>query len=70
MVEADFQARRRIFTHQLLCGSYPEVYGAVGYNEKRRQIEGITDSYLYRDLLAFNMIRKANKITDLLKLLS
>lgn len=70
MREADFQARQQIFTHQLLYGSYPEVCRAGGYQEKRRQIEEITDSYLYRDLLAFNMIRKANKITDLLKLLS
>jgi predicted AAA+ superfamily ATPase len=70
MGDADFQARRQIFTHQLIYGSYPEVYSAASYREKRRQIEEIADSYLYRDLLAFNMIRKSNKITDLLKLLS
>jgi predicted AAA+ superfamily ATPase len=70
MGEADHQARKQIFTHQLLYGSYPEVYTASSYQEKRLQLEEITDSYLYRDLLAFNMIRKANKITDLLKLLS
>jgi predicted AAA+ superfamily ATPase len=70
MGKADFQVKQQIFTHQLLYGSYPEVYNASSYQEKRRALEEIADSYLYRDLLAFNMIRKANKITDLLKLLS
>jgi predicted AAA+ superfamily ATPase len=55
---------------RLIFGSYPELEKIVDWDEKSEYLNGIVNDYLLRDILAFNNIRKANKILDLLRLIA
>jgi uncharacterized protein len=52
---------------RLIYGSYPDVVKVEAFDEKRDILNEIVDSYLYRDLLEFNEIKKSQKIIDILK---
>jgi len=52
---------------KLIYGSYPDVVKADSFSQKRDILNEIVDSYLYRDLLEFNEIKKSQKIIDILK---
>lgn len=50
----------------LIYGSYPNVFTAVGDEEKERILKLLADSYLYKDILSFNLVKDSSKIRELL----
>jgi predicted AAA+ superfamily ATPase len=50
----------------LIYGSYPAVYNSVTTNEKIKIISILTDNYLYKDLLSFELIKNNHKVRELL----
>lgn len=54
----------------LVYGSYPEVYLAENLKDKEKLLNEIVNSYLYKDVLELESIKKADKIFRLLKLLA
>jgi uncharacterized protein len=63
-----FLDENRLLHHRLLYGSYPEVVNAVG-NEKDI-LKQLSDSYLYKDILMWERIKKPEKIMKLLQALA
>ncbi len=57
-----------LIDHRLVYGYYPEVVTSPG-NEKE-VLRMLTDSYLYKDVLAFGGIKKSDKIIILLQALA
>lgn len=55
---------------RLIFGGYPELEVYDDWNEKADYLERIVSSYLLRDILEFEGIKKADKIMDLLRLLA
>lgn len=58
----------RMLPHRLLYGYYPEVVTHIG--EERTILKELTESYLYRDILALDSITKSDKLVMLLKALA
>jgi len=59
---------KRLLEHRMIYGYYPEVVTNPG-NEKEI-LKGLTDGYLYKDLLAIEYIKKPSIIEKLLKALA
>ncbi len=59
---------KRLLTHRLIFGYYPDVVLAKG-NEKE-VLNQLSDSYLYKDLLSWNQIKKSDKLVKLLQALA
>jgi len=59
---------RRLMPHRLVFGSYPEVVSNFG-NEKD-VLKELINSYLYKDILKWERIRKPDKIVKLLQALA
>lgn len=55
---------------RLIFGSYPELWQLESVKEKEEYLTEMVDSYLLKDVLSFEGIRKADKIYDLLRLIS
>lgn len=55
---------------RLLFGSYPELEQYPNRREKEAYLHEIINSYLLKDILVFEGIRKADKLTDLLRLIA
>lgn len=55
---------------RLIYGSYPELWQLSSQKEKQKYLQELVDSYLLKDILAYEGIRKADKILDLLRLLA
>jgi len=68
-LEAPYQTKSRLES-RLIYGAYPEVIITKDLALKRELLNSIADSYLYRDLLELNGIRKPRKIIDVLKMLA
>lgn len=60
----------RKLEERLVFGGYPELEVYEDWDRKADYLEGIVNSYLLRDILEFEGIRKADKIMDLLRLLA
>ena len=58
----------RMLPHRLVYGYYPEVVTHTG--EERTILKELTESYLYRDILALDSITKSDKLVMLLKALA
>ena len=54
----------------LIYGSYPETLTAANDAERREYLGTLRDSYLCRDILELDSIRRADKLSDLLRLLA
>lgn len=67
--EAPFQTEE-LLPQRLIYGGYPEVVTTTGFSDKRELLNQIVNGYLYKDLLAFEEIRKSQKVLDILKLLA
>lgn len=63
-----FLEERRMIPHRMVYGYYPEV--VCSPSEEVTVLKELTDSYLYRDLLALGEIRKSDLLIRLLKALS
>lgn len=59
-----FQEMKQL-ENRLLYGYYPEVVTTVG-NERLNILQLLTDSYLYKDILIWERIKKPEKIEILL----
>jgi predicted AAA+ superfamily ATPase len=53
---------------RLIYGTYPDV--VVNDGDKREILENLVSGYLYKDILAWNKIKKADKIVKLLQALA
>jgi predicted AAA+ superfamily ATPase len=65
LIETDARLEQR-----LIFGSYPELLHLATIDEKTDYIEGLVNSYLLKDILAYEGIKKADKIIDLLRLIA
>jgi len=59
---------KRLLPHRLVYGYYPDVVNNAG-NEKE-MLKHLSDSYLYKDILMWEQIKKPNKIIKLLQALA
>jgi predicted AAA+ superfamily ATPase len=55
---------------RLIFGSYPEVLGISSISEKQQYLRELVNTYLLKDILAFEDIRNPQKMKDLLTLLA
>jgi predicted AAA+ superfamily ATPase len=55
---------------RLVYGSYPELFQLNSYNEKSVYLQQLIQSYLLKDILAFEGIRQSDKIVRLLRLIA
>lgn len=59
---------KRMLPHRLIYGSYPEVINNMG--NEREVLKQLSDSYLYKDILMWEQIKKPDKIMKLLQALA
>jgi predicted AAA+ superfamily ATPase len=59
---------KRLLSHRLVFGYYPEVVSRAG--EEKEILRQISDSYLYKDILAWEQIKKSDKLITLLRALA
>jgi len=50
----------------LIYGLYPDVFGFDGHNSKVERLTTLSDSYLYTDVLKFNLVKDSKKVRELL----
>jgi predicted AAA+ superfamily ATPase len=58
--------RARILQDALIYGSYPEIFITAGAEDKITRIRHIAENYLYKDILAFDLVRGSKPLRDLL----
>jgi len=63
------QTRARI-DERLIYGSYPELMKYNSYSEKASYLKELVNSYLLKDILAYDGIRNSSKIISLLRLVA
>ena len=56
--------------HRLVYGCYPELYGLQSESEQKEYLTDIVDAYLLRDIFAFDGLKHAQKLHDLLRLIA
>lgn len=56
--------------HRLVYGNYPELLQLKDNAQKEEYLQEILSSYLLKDILAFENIRNADKIFDLLRMIA
>jgi predicted AAA+ superfamily ATPase len=56
--------------NSLIFGTYPEIFTTENFKDKKKLLEEIATSYLYKDVLELESIKKSEKINKLLKLLA
>ena len=59
---------KRLLAHRLVYGSYPDVVNNVG--DEKMVLSELADSYLYKDILMFDKIKKSDKLVKLLQALA
>lgn len=59
---------KRMLLHRLVYGSYPDVVSRVG--DERVILTELADSYLYKDILTFDKIKKSERLVKLLQALA
>ncbi|MBQ0130338.1 MAG: ATP-binding protein [bacterium] len=59
---------KRLLPQRLVYGYYPEVVSSEG--NERKILKYLTDSYLYKDILTFNKIKKSDALIKLLQALA
>ena len=61
-------SEKNLIPHRLIYGYYPDIVSSPG--EERRLLQELTDSYLYKDILALDKIKKSEQLTRLLRALA
>lgn len=56
---------QRLLKHRLIYGYYPEVVNNPG--EEKVVLRELTDSYLYKDIFSFGLVKKNDKLVKLLQ---
>lgn len=59
---------KRLLSHRLVYGAYPDVVMNEGYEKKI--LQEFSEDYLYKDILAFDKIKKSDKLVRLLRALA
>ncbi len=59
---------KRLLSNRLVYGSYPDV--VVDADDARITLNELADSYLYKDILMFDKIKKSDKLVKLLQALA
>jgi predicted AAA+ superfamily ATPase len=57
-----------LLPHRLIYGYYPDVVNSPGI--ERSLLQELSDSYLYKDILAFDKIKKSEQLTRLIRALA
>jgi hypothetical protein len=70
VVESSQFEAEKMLTDNLIYGSYPSVLLSPTYDIKEEKLREIVNSYLLKDILAFNLVKDSKTIRDLLKLLA
>jgi predicted AAA+ superfamily ATPase len=55
---------------RLILGSYPELLQYEGWDQKSKYLDRLVGSYLIRDILSFERLKKPDKIISLLRLIA
>ncbi len=63
-----FMEEKRLLSSRLVYGSYPDV--VVNAGEERLTLSELADSYLYKDILMFDKVKKSDKLVKLLQTLA
>ncbi|MCE7863721.1 MAG: ATP-binding protein [Bacteroidetes bacterium CHB5] len=66
----DALTRQRLLDEKLIFGCYPEVSNLRTTKQKQDYLRELTSAYLYKDILALENLRNADKIFNLLKLVA
>ena len=61
---------KRLLHHRLVYGYYPEVVQQQGVSDCVRTLKALTESYLYKDILAYEGMQKPQMLSKLLKALA
>ncbi|MCU0500973.1 MAG: ATP-binding protein [Anaerolineae bacterium] len=59
-----------LLEERLIFGSYPEIFAMSGAASRREYLQGLTASYLYRDILEIGGVRHSQKLRNLVRLLA
>lgn len=59
---------KRLLAHRMIYGSYPDVVNNAG--DERMILTELANSYLYKDILMFDKIKKSDKLVKLLQALA
>lgn len=59
---------KRLLPHRMLYGSYPDVLNHAG--EEQEVLAELADSYLYKDILQLDRIKKSDRLVKLLQALA
>jgi len=59
---------KNLVPHRLIYGYYPDIVNSPG--EERQLLQELSDSYLYKDILALDKIKKSEQLTRLLRALA
>lgn len=59
---------KRMLGHRLVYGSYPDVVTSSG--DERLVLSELADSYLYKDILMFDRVKKSDRLVKLLQALA
>lgn len=62
---AESPDRKTLLQDALAYGSYPEIAALAGADDKIARIRHIADNYLYKDILAFDLVRAHKSLRDL-----
>jgi len=54
------------FKNTLLYGSYPKIFNQIKTEDKIRELSLLTENYLYKDILTFDLVKNNKKIRELL----
>jgi predicted AAA+ superfamily ATPase len=68
-IENQAESRARL-DERLIFGSYPEVIGLNDTDARKENLHELVSSYLFKDILALEGIKKTKKLVDLLILLA
>ncbi len=59
---------KRLLEHRLIYGSYPEIITNLG--DEKQRLKQLSDSYLFKDILIWERIKKPEKLEKLLQALA
>ncbi|HKL33002.1 MAG TPA: ATP-binding protein [Tangfeifania sp.] len=65
----DFEVTQQL-EELILYGMYPEIFSWQNFNQKRKYLEDLCNSYLYKDILSLTNIKYPEKLNQLLKLIA
>lgn len=68
-IENQLESKARL-EERLIFGSYPEIVGVKDNTLRKEILHELISSYLFKDILALEGIKKAKKLLDLLRLLT